>query len=405
MKILNKITKFIVLLLIVTMQFVFILPIPKAYADATSPNLGNAASFSILAGLSTSAAGAVTTISGNLGLSPGLAVSRTGPWTMGGSEYFGTGGLSQNAQADALSAFNNLAGQSSNGGWGTSPWSPVPGVWTVASDTSFTGTVTLSGDYDDVWVFQVGRDMTFSGTVSLTGNAQACHVFWQIGRDTTIASGSSFVGTLIASRDVTLVSGATVNGRIISLNSSITTDGNTISGPSCASSPTATPTPTSTSDSTLSSGSGGSSSTNGEKFCPMLNYISPTIIESRRINENSISLNWGPYSGINTFIVQYGLENGKWIYSTNVTGFSTTLNALPSNQPIWVRIGVSDNCSLGNFGESKLIGGPSLPNTGLAPHQDKIPWHIQVGISAGILVSLILIQRKYRFSSKHETSR
>jgi type VI secretion system secreted protein VgrG len=119
------------------------------------------------------------------------------------------------------------------------PWSPPPGVWTVALDTTFTGTITLNGDYSDVWVFQVGQDMTFSGSVVLGGNVQACHVFWQIGRDATIAAGSSFAGTLIASRDITLVSGATVNGRILSLDGALTTDGNTINCPTCATAPPA----------------------------------------------------------------------------------------------------------------------------------------------------------------------
>jgi hypothetical protein len=200
---------------------------------ATAPSLGNADNFSVLAALSMSAAGAGTTISGDLGLSPGLAVSRTGSWTVGGSEYFGTGGRSANAQTDALAAFNNLAGQTSDGGWGTNPWSPVPGTWTVAADTTFTGTITLDGDYSDVWVFQVGNDMIFDGSIVLAGNVQPCNVFWQIGRDATIAAGSTFAGTLIASRDITLVSGATVDGRLISLNSSLTTDGNAISGPTC----------------------------------------------------------------------------------------------------------------------------------------------------------------------------
>jgi len=110
-------------------------------------------------------------------------------------------------------------------------------VWNIALDKTFTGTLTLNGGYSDVWVFQIGQDLTFSGSVVLTGNAQPCNVFWQVGRDATIAAGSSFVGTLIASRDITLVSGATVNGRLISLNSSLTTDGNTISGPTCAVAP------------------------------------------------------------------------------------------------------------------------------------------------------------------------
>jgi Ice-binding-like len=219
-------------------------------AGGIAPPLGAAASFSVLAALSMSAAGAGTTVSGDLGLSTNTATSRTGPWTVGGTEYFGPLSLAKTAHDDALGAFNNLAGQSSNGTWSASPWSPPAGVWTVASDTTFLGTITLSGGFNDVWVFQVGRDMTFTGSVIMTGNAQPCHVFWQIGRDATIALGSKLVGTLIASRDVTLVSGATVNGRIISLNSSLTTDGNNISGPTCAAAPTATNTATSTATAT-----------------------------------------------------------------------------------------------------------------------------------------------------------
>lgn len=206
---------------------------------ATSPSLGAASTFSVLGAAAMSTANP-TTISGDLGLSPGLAVSKTGPWIVGGSEYFGPLSLAGTAQTDALTAFNNLAGQTSIGGWGVSPWSPLPGVYTAALDTTFTGTITLNGSYDDVWVFQVGRDMTFSGSVVLAGNAQACHVFFQVGRDATIASGSTFVGTLIASGNITFASGATVNGRIISLYGTFLAMNGTssnVSGPTCTAAP------------------------------------------------------------------------------------------------------------------------------------------------------------------------
>jgi len=47
-----------------------------------------------------------------------------------------------------------------------------------------------------------------------------------------------------------------------------------------------------------------------------------------------------------------------------VIGFSTTINALPLNQPIWVQVAARNDCQIGTYGESKLIGGPGLPNTG-----------------------------------------
>ncbi|MDP9249003.1 MAG: ice-binding family protein [bacterium] len=213
----------------------FMGPIP-AFAIGTAPDLGVADSFSVLAFPSMTAANP-TTLSGDLGLSSGLAGSKTGTWNVGGSEYFGPLSLAATARLDALNAFNDLAGQGTSGIWSLNA-SPVPGVWTTASSATFPGpTLTLSGDYDDVWIFQIGADFTFTGAVVMAGNAQACNVFWQVGNDATIASGSAFQGTLIAGNDVTVVSGATVNGRILSLDGALTTDNNTISGPTCQAAP------------------------------------------------------------------------------------------------------------------------------------------------------------------------
>jgi hypothetical protein len=227
MSIFSKFSKFLTALAVI-----LILAGPTNVFAATAPALGSLSSFSVLAHLSMSAAGAGTVVSNDLGLSSGLAGSKTGPWTVGGTEYFGPASLAATANASALSAFNNLALQGSDGVWSSA--SPVPGVWTIGADQTFAGTLTLNGGYDDVWVFQIGNDLTFAGSVVLTGNAQPCHVFWQVGRDATIAVSSTFVGTLIASRDVTIVSGATVNGRVVSLTSSLTTDGNNITAPTCS---------------------------------------------------------------------------------------------------------------------------------------------------------------------------
>jgi len=202
---------------------------------AVFQSLSTATNFSVLGALSAASANTTVT-SGDLGLSPGLAVSRTGPWTVGGTEYFGPASPAFSAQADALSAFNALVAQISDGTWSLNA-NPLPGVWTAGSSATFSGTLTLNGSYNDVWVFQIGQDLTFTGSVVMAGNAQPCNVFWQVGRDATIASGSSFAGTLIAQRDISLVSGANVNGRIISLTGALTTDGNTISGPTCTPAP------------------------------------------------------------------------------------------------------------------------------------------------------------------------
>jgi hypothetical protein len=230
----------ILLLMLSAAGLVYTNVLARPMGVATAPGLGAASSFSALAALSASSAN-TTTLGGDLGLSPGVESSRTGPWSVGGSEYFGPTTLAGNAQTDALGAYNNLAGQSSDGTWSVAT-SPAPGVWTESSSATFTGTLTLNGGYDDVWVFQIPASLTFSGSVVMGGEAQACHVFWQVGEDTTIASGSSFVGTIITENNTTLVSGASVSGRVISLVGALTTDNNSITMPPCASAPSLNPT-------------------------------------------------------------------------------------------------------------------------------------------------------------------
>lgn len=99
-------------------------------------------------------------------------------------------------------------------------------------------------------------------------------------------------------------------------------------------------------------------------MAPVITTV-PTIIKSIRTSPTSIFLSWGPYAGIDTFNIRYGLANGNWLYNTNVTGFSTTINDLPFYQPIWIQIATRNSCFIGNYGESGFVGGPKLPNTGM----------------------------------------
>lgn len=68
--------------------------------------------------------------------------------------------------------------------------------------------------------------------------------------------------------------------------------------------------------------------------------------------------------------MRYGLTNGDWRYNVDVTGFNTTINDLPANQPIWVQVAARNECMLGSYGEAKFTGSPKLPNAGFAPNHD-----------------------------------
>lgn len=273
----------------------------------------------------------------------------------------------------------------------------MPGVY-CAGGFDLTGTLTLSGGVADVWIFKSASDLILTGgsavRVVFAGSGQPCNVWWRVVSTATFDANSTLVGNILADTSITLAAGASLNGRALAKNAEVTLSSNSITGPTCA---TGAGTGAGIDGvaaglvSSSSSSSGGSSSAPGAKACPALNYIAPIILESKRIDADSIFISWGPNFGINTFIVSYGLESGKWLYSTNVTGYSTTINGLPQNQPIYVRVATTDNCSVGTYGEPKLVGGPLLPNTGLTPHDNNIPWNIAIPVGIAMLASFSLV--------------
>lgn len=423
MKILNKIMKYIAILLIILLQFIFIPTSQVAYA-ATSPTLTDSKSYSVL-GHSTVTNTGATAAAGDVGVSSGTSITGFPPGVAGGDNsvhLHSDDASAQAAQIDNATAYLALSAGSNatctdplyqfgTGNIDLAGKTLVPGVY-CADTFSLSGTLTLddTGAANGVWIFRAGSTLGTTAGVGakvqfLNGIGLPCNVWWKVVSSATIGIGTTFIGNILALASVTLETSATLNGRAMAQTGAVTLDTNTISGPTCvAVTPTLTPTPTSTltptptssstSNTSTSSNSGtGSASAPAAKIGPALNYIAPSIIESKRINANSIFISWGPYSGINTFIVQYGFENGVWLYNTGVTGFSTTINSLPADQPIWARIAARDDLSIGAYGTVQLVGAPGLPNTGFAPHKNIFLSDILTAIFAlsSLLLKLICV--------------
>lgn len=412
------------MLLVIVVQFVIMLPAPKAYA-ATAPNLGVAAGYSVF---------------GNAGITETPAQT-SHLWGNAGGNGFGNASLiasqvdgSIDAGANGpvvsaiTSAYGDLAGQGLTGAidLAASP-TVVPGVYDIAA-TSFNSTLTLNGA--GVYIFRSTSSIaqTAGGTMSLINGACASEVYWQIPTSITFAAVGSIEGTIITNTgNITFVSGVSLKGRAwagtqVTMSNNQITEPATCSSPTPTPTPSPTPTPTPTSSSSSSSSSPSSSdgsSSAGNTAYPVLasTVIAPTILESRRIDADSLFISWGPYSGVDTFNIQYGHENGKWLYNTDTTGFSITINDLPPNQSIYVRVAARNTGMIGNYGEAKFVGGQqvsvinpnvlgvSYPNAGFAPRQNNILRGNPTGVFAGILTLLALIQGRYWFSSKHETLR
>ena len=381
----RKLFSFVAGLLLVLSPLFFTIT-TKAYA-ATSPTLVNSANYSVLSGTTVTNTGA-TNISGNVGISPsgGGGYAESGTTTYGaGSSLHNADTSAANAQADNLTAFGTLDQGCTTTYAGTQDlvgFNLVPGVY-CANAFALSGTLTLSGS--GVWIFKSASTLVTSGTANIVGG-DPCNVWWRLVSSATIGTNTSLIGNILAATQVTMATGATLNGRAFAYTAAVTLDHNTISGPICSST-------TSTSSSSSTSTSTSTTDTPNPP-CPTIEtgVIAPMIIDSKRVNANSIYISWGPYSGTDKFIVRYGTSKDNLLYNVDVTGFSTTLNALPANQPIWVQVAARNECQVGTFENSILIGGPKLPNTGTGPdNENLLLWGV---FAVSSLLTIVYLVRK-----------
>jgi hypothetical protein len=213
---------------------------------ATPVPLGTAEPFAVLAGSTVTNTGP-TVINGDLGLSPGTAVTGFPPGTVNGSQHV-TDAVAAQAQTDLTTAYNDAAGQAPTGTVSADLGGQrlAPGVYRSASSLGLTGALTLDaqGNANAVFIFQAGSTLTTASasSVNLVNGAQACNVFWQVGSSATLGTASTFRGSVLALTSITATTGATVDGRLLARNAAVTLDSNTITRSRCAT-PTPSPTP------------------------------------------------------------------------------------------------------------------------------------------------------------------
>jgi hypothetical protein len=206
--------------------------------------LGSACSFGILAGSTvTNVTGTATTVSGDVGVSPGTAITGFGsPASITGA-FHSNDSVAQTAQLDLTTAYNNAAGAA--GGAVLAPdiggLTLPPGVYKTTSaqpSLGITGNLTLDGkgDPNSVWIFQIVSTLTTASTnsqVILINGASSHNVFWQVGSSATLGTTTTFTGTIMAQASITLTTGATLNGRALARTGAVTLDTNTVVVPAC----------------------------------------------------------------------------------------------------------------------------------------------------------------------------
>lgn len=202
-------------------------------------SLGTAEGFGVLGGSTVTNTGP-SLITGNLGVSPGTAVTGfppgivTPPGTIHAADA-----VAAQAQADLTIAYNALAGTPTLvdlTGQDLGGLTLTPGVYGFSSSAQLTGTLTLDalGNPDAVFIFKMGSTLTTASNASVVfintgGNSSiACSVFWQVGSSATLGTGTAFAGNILALTSITLNTGATVSGRVLARNGAVTLDSSNV---------------------------------------------------------------------------------------------------------------------------------------------------------------------------------
>lgn len=215
---------------------------PVPVLAATTPSLGQAATYAVLADTYTNTA-AGTTINGDIGFTTGPAVVPGGVHTnYGAAAPYATAGIDQGNALTALAAqpctFTfapgpiDLSTDITHGPVGVY----TPGVYCSTGAMDVSGPLTLSGS--GTYIFRPDGALTSTaGAVVSLADASACDIFWTPTAATTLAANTTFFGTVIDDAGITVGANTTWTGRALAFGGTVTTDTDTITAPTCAATP------------------------------------------------------------------------------------------------------------------------------------------------------------------------
>jgi ice-binding like protein len=201
-------------------------------------DLGAAGNYVILAktGIATVPTSAVT---GNLGISPAAATYLTGfaltadPTNVFSTSPQVTGKLYASdyapptpsdlttAVGDMQTAFTDAAGRAPDvtelGAGNIGGMRIAPGVYKWSTGLLIPTDVTLAGNAEDVWIFQIAQGLTMSSAahVVLSDGAVARNVFWQVAGLVDFGTTAHSEGIVLTQTSITLQTGASINGRLL----------------------------------------------------------------------------------------------------------------------------------------------------------------------------------------------
>lgn len=250
------ITKKFFFIRILTILVIALVMSGNSFAQLQLPvDLGTAGNYAILAksGISTVPPSAIT---GDIGVSPIDQTAITGfSLTMDPSGVFATStqvtgkvysadytsptpSNLTTAVGDMETAYNDAAGRlnpdfNELGAGEIGGLTLGPGLYKWSTDVMITTDVTINGNSNDVWIFQIagGCNLANGKMINLTGGALSKNIFWQCAGIVSIGTTAHFEGIALAQTSISLGTNASVNGILLS-QTAVTLDANAVTEPS-----------------------------------------------------------------------------------------------------------------------------------------------------------------------------
>ena len=221
-------------------------------AQAKAQSLESAETFAVLGGSTVTNTGA-SIISGDVGVSPGSAITGFPPGMIMNGGLHANDGIAMQAHADLATAYTAFAGLPSppaNNLTGTDlgGLTLTPGVYRCdVAATWSSGTLTFDAQNVPTarFVIQIGTTLITpsSSSVVLINGADARNIYFQVGTSATLGSGSIFIGNILANAAITAVGGTNLTGRLLAVVEAVTLDTNNVTNPGPGGGGTPTPTP------------------------------------------------------------------------------------------------------------------------------------------------------------------
>ena len=205
--------------------------LPSASVVVTLPApslLGDAASYSVLGGAVTNTL--TTTVSGDLGVSPAGTIAGFPDGIVEGDIHLNDA-HSADGQSALAAAYADLSTREP-----TTTFSGdlngrtfTAGVHHTEAALELTGTLTLNGDANDIFIFQVNAALNTAAAsqVVLTGGALAANVYWVVNGAAGTGADSTFVGSILADGAITLGARSVLIGHALATGT-VTLSDNTI---------------------------------------------------------------------------------------------------------------------------------------------------------------------------------